>query len=209
MKPLFISVEGLDGAGKTTLIPLIKDAIIDVFRLCESGIVTTREPGGVPLAEKLRSLIFDNPMDILTEAILMYGARNEHVHQFIKPALANGLFVLTDRFADSTFALQGAGGLSIEKIQTLEKLVLNDFREDITFILDLPVEISQQRLMRSGKGLNRLDLQSVERHNKIREYYKFLARNNPDRIKLIDASRSIDEVMTDVINHLKQYRDSH
>ncbi|MFM7670414.1 MAG: dTMP kinase, partial [Betaproteobacteria bacterium] len=142
----FITFEGVDGAGKSTHITAFAEAL----RQHGKTVVTTREPGGTPLGEKLRGLLLHEPMHLETEALLMFAARREHLAQLIMPALVRGDWVISDRFTDASFAYQGGGrGLSLDKLSQLEQWVHGDLQPDLTLLFDVPLEVARERLQNS------------------------------------------------------------
>ena len=187
----FISFEGIDGAGKSTQHAWVVD------RLRQSGhtVVATREPGGTPLGEKLRGLLLSEPMHLETEALLMFAARREHVAQLIQPALARGEWVLCDRFVDASFAYQGGGrGLDWEKLEELKQWVLGDLQPDLTLIFDAPVEIAQRRLHAATPNPDRFEQEQAAFFERVRAAYLRIARENPARIRMIDATQTPDKI---------------
>lgn len=184
----FITFEGGEGAGKSTQSKKLAAA------LKKHGIssITTREPGGSPGAEEIRGLIVHGEprrWDTLTETLLIFAARADHVARTIKPALASGKWVICDRFTDSTFAYQGAGrGLARETIRRLETIVLDDFRPDLTLILDLPVETGLARTKSRGQGPTRFENFDIEFHERLRQAFLVIARRSRERCVVIDAS---------------------
>ena len=193
MTARFITIEGAEGTGKSTNI-----AVLEAM-LGENGIdcLRTREPGGSAIAEKIRGLLLrseeEKPAE-LTELLLIFAARAEHLAKRIEPALASGKWVLCDRFTDATFAYQGGGrGLSRESIATLQTLVQGELRPDLTFILDLDPEIGLGRVRRRG-DLDRFEKEAVEFHHRVRRHYLDIARREPERCVLIDATGSPEEV---------------
>ncbi len=196
----FITLEGGEGAGKSTQAKKL------VAALKKRGIasVSTREPGGSPGAEEIRNLIVHGEpgrWDTLTETLLIFAARADHVHRTIKPALAGKKWVVCDRFTDSTFAYQGAGrGLDRETIRRLDALVLHDFRPDLTLILDLPVEIGLARTMSRGQGATRFEKFDVDFHERLRQAFLSIARRNHDRCVVIDATQSANHVAEAIWN---------
>jgi len=190
---LFITVEGIEGAGKSTCMQVLRELI-------ESrGLRTrqTREPGGTELGEELRELLLGHRhagMGDDTELLLMFSARAEHIHEVIEPALAQGTWVLCDRFTDATYAYQGYGrGLSTGRIRTLEKWVQGDLRPDLTLLMDLPVA---QGLERAGKrsSPDRFEREAHAFFERVRKGYLELARSHPDRFRVIDASPDLGQV---------------
>jgi len=184
----FITFEGGEGAGKSTQAKKLTAA------LKKRGIssVSTREPGGSPGAEEIRNLIVHGEpgrWDTLTETLLIFAARADHVARKIKPAIASGKWVICDRFTDSTFAYQGAGrGLARETIRRLETIVLDDFRPDLTLILDLPVETGLARTKSRGQGATRFENFDSEFHERLRQAFLAIARRSRERCVVIDAS---------------------
>ena len=195
----FISFEGIDGAGKSTQHAWLADYLRGQGR----SVVATREPGGTPLGEKLRALLLAEPMHLETEALLMFAARREHVAQVIEPALARGDWVVCDRFVDASFAYQGGGrGLSWEKLEDLEEWVLGDLQPDLTLIFDAPVAIAQQRLHAATSNPDRFEQEQAAFFERVRAAYLRIASENPDRVRLIDATQTpnqINKVLEDII----------
>ena len=193
MKGKFITVEGVEGVGKSTNIAaleeLLRDRNIDFVR--------TREPGGTGFAEKLRSLLLDRADDnpaALSELLLIFAARADHLEKLIAPALEQGKWVICDRFTDDTFAYQGGGrGLPQEAISLLQSIVQGKLRPDLTIILDLHPEIGLERVRRRGK-LDRIEQEAIEFHVRVRNHYLEIARREPGRCILIDASSDADAV---------------
>jgi dTMP kinase len=190
-----ITLEGVDGAGKSTHVGFIAD------RLREQGrdVLLTREPGGTPLAEKLRGLILTEPMEALVETLLLFAARADHVQQVIRPALDGGKWVVCDRFTDATAAYQGAGkGVPHELIQRLAEAAHPGLRPDRTLVFDCPYEVARQRLDGSGRRLDRFEREDQGFFDRVREAYLARAGAEPGRIRVIDASKSIDEIKAQV-----------
>ena len=187
----FITIDGVEGAGKSTQIDFIRDY------LSNKGInvILTREPGGTELGEKIRELLLSpetKSMHSETELLLMFAARNEHIHRKIMPALAQGDWVLSDRFTDASYAYQGGGrGLDINRIAQLEQWVLQDFTPDMTLLLDVPVELGMSRIESRGKK-DRIELEAMDFFNRVRESYIDRSKQFPDRIKLIDSSQTVE-----------------
>lgn len=194
MAGLFITLEGMDGAGKSTHIPTI------LALLATSGreVVSTREPGGTPLGEDLRELLLHQDMHVETESLLMFAARAEHLQQVILPALARDAIVLSDRFTDASYAYQcGARGLPLAKMQALESWVQGDLQPDVTLLFDVPVEISLQRLA-GARTPDKFEAQGIEFFAKLRAQYLARAAEYPERFHVIDANRSLEEVKKSV-----------
>jgi dTMP kinase len=183
----FISFEGIDGAGKSTQ----HAWLVDHLKARGRSVVATREPGGTPLGEKLRALLLAEPMHLETEALLMFAARREHLVQVIEPALGRGDWVVCDRFVDASFAYQGGGrGLDWKKLEVLSNWVLGPLRPDLTLIFDAPVAIAQQRLHAATPKPDRFEQEESEFFERVRAAYLRIARENPQRVRLIDATRS-------------------
>lgn len=190
MTAKFITLEGMDGAGKSTHIP----SIIEALQASGHEVVSTREPGGTVLGERLRELLLHEPMHAETETLLMFAARREHLATVIVPALARGAYVLSDRFTDATYAYQcGAKGVAASKIQLLEQWVQADLQPDITLLFDVPVEVSMQRLA-SAREPDKFERETADFFARIREAYLLRAKQNPARFRVIDANRSLELV---------------
>jgi dTMP kinase len=192
MRGKFITLEGIDGAGKSTHLQWLAG------RLRGDGgreVVVTREPGGTPLGETLRSLLLHESMDIGTETLLMFAARQQHLAQVIRPALDRGAWVLSDRFTDATFAYQGAGrGVPTAKLEALEAWVQSGLQPDLTLFFDVPVEVGQGRLRAGQDGLDRFEREAAEFHERVRTAYLERAARYPARIRVIDSTRSISDI---------------
>lgn len=200
MRGKFITLEGVDGAGKSTHHQWLVDYL---RRHLTQGqqVVATREPGGTPLAEKLRSLLLSEPMHLETEALLMFAARREHLDKVILPALARGDWVVSDRFTDASFAYQGGGrGLSQARLEALEAWVQGDVQPDLTLLFDVPIEISRQRLSTTGAALDRFEQEQGEFFERVRQAYLQRAAQFPQRIVVIDASASIDDIAARLVH---------
>ena len=197
----FIAVSGIDGSSKSTQVKYIAELLESYGK----KVILTREPGGTPMAERIRELVLDNVMFIDTTLLLMFAARNEHVYGLIKPALNRGEWVVCDRFVECTYGLQGGGWMmGEEKIDVLAKYILGDFKPDITFLFDLPVEVAQERLLNSGKQQNRLDLESRSFHERTRQMYLSRAAKDPTII-VINANQDIESVRNDIKVQLDKY----
>jgi len=190
----FISIEGIEGAGKSTQLAFIQRYLTEQ----STRLIVTREPGGTELGEQIRTLLLTpstTGMAADTELLLMFAARAEHVEQVIKPALKRGDWVLSDRFVDATFAYQGHGrGIDPQRISTLSDWVLKGLQTDVTFLFDLPVEMGQKRVLARNQGVDRFEQEKVDFFQRIRESYLQRAQQEPNRIKVIDASRTIVEI---------------
>ncbi|HCJ50714.1 MAG TPA: dTMP kinase [Gallionella sp.] len=189
-KAKFITFEGVDGAGKSTHLAWFTDAL----RQRGTDLVLTREPGGTPLGEKLREILLHEPMHAETEAMLMFAARREHLEQVIRPAMEQGTWVVSDRFSDASFAYQGGGrGVSIAKLEQLERWVQDDLQPDLTLLFDIPIEVARQRLA-SNASLDRFELEQGEFFERVRQAYLARAAKKPQRFIVIEAEKSISEV---------------
>jgi dTMP kinase len=190
----FITLEGGEGAGKSTQVRRLAE------RLTARGhrVVATREPGGSPGAETIRELLVTGQADRwspVTETLLMYAARRDHIERTIAPALAAGEWVVSDRFADSTRAYQGAGGgAPASLIQTLERHVLGETRPDLTLILDLPADVGMARTMNRNHAETRFEVKGAAFHERLREGFLAIARVEADRCAVIDASQTVEAV---------------
>ena len=194
IKPKFITLEGVDGAGKSTHINFIKKYFIDK----NLNYFFTREPGGTVLGEKLREILLHDQMEAETESLLMFAARNEHIHEIIKPNLNKGINVISDRFTDATYAYQSGGkNVKIEKITILKNWVHKDLKPDLTLLFDLPVEISLSRLKKDG-NLDKFESEKQDFHKKIRNSYLALAKNEPKRFKVINSNQNINSIEQEI-----------
>ena len=199
IKGKFITFEGVDGAGKSTHI----DKVISFLESQNISVKRTREPGGTKLGEKLRELLLHDEMDPETETLLMFAARRQHIAEIIKPALDEGVFVVSDRFTDATYAYQyGGKQVAYSKIQTLEAWVHPDLKADLTLLFDLPVEISIDRL-KKNRTPDKFEKESEAFFNRLRNVYLDLARQHPNRYKIINANQPIETVSHDVIEAIK------
>jgi dTMP kinase len=189
----FITLEGIDGAGKSTHV----GGIADFLRGRGKDIVVTREPGGTPLGEKLRALLLSQTMDVDTEALLVFAARREHIAQVIAPALAEGRWVVSDRFTDATYAYQGAGrGMAKDRIAALERWVQDGLQPDLTLVFDAPVEVALARLAKD-RG-DRFELENKSFFERVRAAYLERAQADPRRMKVVQGGRPLPEVKKDV-----------
>lgn len=197
MSGLFITLEGPEGAGKSTN----REYLAERLRSHGIEVVLTREPGGTPLAERIRELLLtpsDEAMGVDTELLLVFAARAQHLEGVIKPALARGAVVLCDRFTDATYAYQGGGrGLPEERIALLEKFVQGDLRPDLTLVFDLPVEVGLTRAAARGR-LDRFEQEKRSFFEAVRQTYLQRAQAVADRYKVIDASLPLAEVQANL-----------
>lgn len=200
-KGIFITIEGLDGSGKSTQVPRIKGF------LEKKGyeVLLTREPGGTRIGEKIRQILLDKDhkeMSATTEALLYAASRAQHVEQVIVPALKEGKAVLCDRFVDSSIAYQGKGrGLGPEAVKDINKFATHGLGPDITILLDIAPEVGLNRV-RSTKGADRLEQEKLDFHRRVYEGYKDLADIYPDRIKIIDAGKTVEEISREIEDRL-------
>jgi len=205
MKGKFITVEGIEGVGKTTNIDFIHQRLLAAGK----DVVVTREPGGTPLGEAIRGLLLDpeyTGMDSICELQLMFAARAEHLARVIRPALEKGQWVLCDRFTDATYAYQG-GGRSIDTgiIARLEALVQGDFRPDVTLLLDVPVEVGLSRAGKRGQ-LDRFEQEQIDFFQRVRNSYLAMAKQHGKRYRIIDASPPLEQVQQQLSDVLGQLR---
>jgi len=205
-KARFITLEGLDGAGKSTHLAFIRRY------LEQAGIDTvfTREPGGTPLGEKLREILLDIDTEATldTETLLMFASRQELVSSLIRPSLAAGRWVVSDRFTDATFAYQGGGrGVPAERIAILEHWVQQGLQPDLTILLDVPLEVSQARLAQSRLP-DRFEREREDFHQRVRQMYLARAQANPGRFVVIDARGDIDAIQQDIAAALARLQEA-
>ena len=195
---LFITFEGTDGAGKTTQIQHLTADL----RQTGYDVYLTREPGGTPISEQIRDMLLNpdhSEMAATTELLLYAASRAQHVSEVIKPALEAGKIVISSRFADATVVYQGYGrGLDLERINRLNRIATDGVTPDLTFVLDLPVEIGLQRVQNSRGGLDRLEREKIEFHHRLREGYQIIARQEPERLKIIDAQADPEQVYVQI-----------
>lgn len=190
MKGLFITLEGVDGAGKSSHV----EWLAEHFRNQGRTVVFTREPGGTPLGEQLREIVLHTAMHPETEALVMFAARREHLELVIRPGLARGDVVISDRFTDASFAYQcGGRGLPESKLEALESWVHADLQPDLTLLFDVPSEIAQARLS-GARALDRFEQEKMDFHARVRAAYLRRAEAFPGRIRLIDGSKTLPEV---------------
>lgn len=190
MKGLFITLEGVDGAGKSSHV----EWLAEHFRNQGRNVVFTREPGGTPLGEQLREIVLHTAMHPETEALVMFAARREHLELVIRPGLARGDVVISDRFTDASFAYQcGGRGLPESKLEVLESWVHADLQPDLTLLFDVPSEIAQARLS-GARAPDRFEQEKMDFHARVRAAYLRRAEAFPGRIRLIDGSKTLPEV---------------
>ena len=204
MRGKFITIEGTEGVGKTTNMAFIK-AWLEAKKL---PYLSTREPGGTPLAEQIRELLLAPRAELVcsaSELLLMFAGRAQHIDQVIEPALVGGNWILCDRFTDATYAYQGAGrNMGSELITKLEILVQGSLRPDLTLILDIPVEIGLKRAS-ARSDPDRFELEQVEFFERVRRGYLGIAEQEPDRCRLIDASQPLEQVQSQIVGVLEAF----
>ncbi|MDG1937485.1 MAG: dTMP kinase [Pseudomonadales bacterium] len=203
----FITLEGMEGAGKSTNLAYI----CEYFDQQKIKYRVTREPGGTEVAEKIRDVLlnhYDEPLHPMCELLLIFAARAQHLEQVIKPALANGEWVLSDRFTDATYAYQGEGRqLGGDKVELLERFVQAELKPDLTIILDVPVELSAQRVGQRGE-LDRFEVEQSAFFQRVRDAYHQRVASDENRYRLIDASQTLPNVQADlqiVLDNLKPF----
>jgi dTMP kinase len=196
---LFITFEGIDGAGKSTQL----SNAIDYVKGLGRPFIETREPGGTEFGERIRALILDRKNTISAEAetMMMFSARLEHLNSVIRPALVNGKIVLCDRFTDATYAYQGFGsGVDLSFIEKLERIVQNGLQPDRTFFFDLDLQTANARI--AGRELDRFESEAIDFHQRVREGYLARAKAHSQRFSIVNADRSTDEIKGDLLNEL-------
>ena len=201
---LVITVEGVDGAGKSTAREWLAEQIS-----AQRTIVRTREPGGTALGERLRELLLHEKMDLETETLLMFAARREHIAQVILPALARGDVVISDRFTDATFAYQGGGrGVGFDKVLILENWVQGELQPDFTLLFDVPLDIARARIAaraaQTHETLDKFENESFEFFRRTRAAYLKRAEAAPQRIAIIDSTQSLDDVKKQISQAIAQ-----
>lgn len=198
----FITLEGGEGAGKSTNLAFIRDWLT----ARHIPFVVTREPGGTELSEKIRSLLLDKANTNMTpecELLLVFAARAQHIDEVIKPALEEGKWVVSDRFTDATYAYQGAArGLGFDRIKLIEEWVQQGFAPNKTFVFDLPVEIGMQRVRSRGAEIDRFEQEKIEFFEQVRQAYLTRAAQTPERYCVLDASQALDQVQTQIQQQL-------
>lgn len=204
MNGLFISIEGGEGAGKTTVITGIAEAM----QAAGQHVMTTREPGGIPIAEQIRSVILDRSntsMDGRTEALLYAAARRQHLTEKVVPALEQGHVVLCDRFIDSSLAYQGhARGIGFDEVMAINAFAINGLMPALTLYLDVTPETGLRRIQETaGREINRLDLEAASFHHQVREGFLLAAERFKDRIVVINAEQQPEDVLSDCITTIR------
>ena len=200
---MFITLEGIEGAGKSTHVPFI----VDQLKNANHEVIATREPGGTKLGESIRNTLLTNEnisIDGDAELLLMFAARAQHLHDVIRPALTAGKTVVCDRFTDSSFAYQAGGrGIDNDKINQLVQLVHADLKPDLTLLFDLPVELGLERANKRDM-LDRFESEDMKFFRSVRDTYLKIASAEPDRVKIIDAADDIETVQSAIADILKQ-----
>ncbi|MBD3108945.1 dTMP kinase [Bacillus sp. AGMB 02131] len=203
---VFITFEGPEGAGKTTIL----NKLSDVLKQQGYNVLQTREPGGISISEQIREVLLnkDNTaMDERTEALLYAAARRQHLVEKVLPALEKGYMVLCDRFIDSSLAYQGyARGLGVDEVYQINRFAIGETMPNLTLYFDLDPEVGLARIQSNGeREINRLDLEKLSFHEKVREGYLMLVDRFPERIKLVDASAGVEEVLADALMIIEDY----
>ncbi|MDA9093782.1 dTMP kinase [Methylophilaceae bacterium] len=190
----FITLEGVDGAGKTTHLEFIKKYLSDL----DINFIMTREPGGTLIGEQLREILLNDDMTSETETLLMFAARNEHIEKVIRPNLKEGNVVISDRFTDATYAYQAGGkGVKEKKIDILKEWVQGRLQPDLTFLFDLSVEVSIERLNKT-RELDKFEREEKSFHENIRQKYLLLAKASPERFCILNSEESIEEIQNQI-----------
>ena len=202
-KGILITLEGTEGAGKTTIL----QQILPILTQVGVAILTTREPGGIRIAESIREIILapeNTAIDGKTELLLFAAARRQHLNEKVRPALAEGKIVIIDRFIDSSVAYQGyARGIDVADVEMINNFATDGLLPDLTLYFDVDTEIGLSRVMSGNREVNRLDLEAKEMHQKVRAGYQAIAKANPERIVTIDASQTIDQVVSTTLSTLQ------
>lgn len=205
-KGFFMTLEGPEGSGKTTVAKLIVERL---EKEVEKSIVLTREPGGIAIAEKIRDVILDvshTMMDARTEALLYAASRRQHLVEKVMPALTDGKVVVCDRFVDSSLAYQGYGrNIGIDNVWEINQFAIADLMPQVTFYLDVPIEVGFERIYANkDREINRLDLEKKEFHETVVEGYRQVIERFPERIVVINANQAVEDVSEAIIQTLKQ-----
>lgn len=203
MQARFITLEGIEGSGKTTQL----DFVVDFLRGHGIQVVQTREPGGTEAGELIREILLTNDIEGMhpdTELALMFAARIEHVHKVIKPALQAGQWVVCDRFYDATYAYQGYGrNIDLGKIDKLRELTIGDIQPDLTLLLDVDLDTSMQRVTQRGSQ-DRFEKEKIEFYTRVRDGYLAIAKQYANRVTVIDSTHSIEQVQSAIATKLKE-----
>lgn len=198
----FITFEGPEGSGKTTVLKAVAEKLAQHY-----DVISTREPGGVPTGEEIRKVVLEgNQMDIRTEAMLFAASRREHLVEKVMPALRNNQIVLCDRYIDSSLAYQGyARGIGIEEVKALNEFAINGLYPDLTIYLDVSAEVGRERILSNQRDQNRLDQEDIDFHEKVIEGYHRVIHNEPERFVQIDADQSINKVVLAAYQSIIKY----
>lgn len=198
----FITFEGPEGSGKTTVLNQINKLLSENY-----NVISTREPGGVSTGEEIRNILLDGEnIDIRTEALLFAASRREHLVEKVIPALKNNKVVLCDRYIDSSLAYQGhARGIGIEEVKQINEFAINGLYPDLTIYLDIDAEVGRERILKNQRSQNRLDKETLTFHQKVIEGYKTLIKTNPERFKVVDATQNIESVVSDTYEIILSY----
>ncbi|UQS85058.1 dTMP kinase [Apilactobacillus apisilvae] len=208
MSGKFVTFEGPDGAGKTTVLNRL---LSNLENKLGDRLVTSREPGGNNIAESIRNVILDREntkMDSRTEALLYAASRRQNIVQTVKPALEKQKLVICDRFLDSSIAYQGGGRMIGESlVYEMNQFATEGFLPDLTIYFDIPVEVGLQRIAKNRKSddIDRLDVETIDFHKRVHHAYQEIVKNNPKRVKVVDATQSIDDVYSDVVSIMNKY----
>jgi dTMP kinase len=202
----FITIEGSEGAGKSTAIQYLRSLLAN----SATDVIFTREPGGTAMAEEIRNVLLypksDEVMNPETELLLMFAGRAQHLHHCILPALQTGKWVVSDRYVDASYAYQGGGrGLSMQFIQALDNMVVGRYYPDLTLLLDVPAALGFTRTEKRSAPRDRIEQEKLDFFERVRQVYLDRAKADPKRIKIIDASQSLDAVQTQIGDVLKQF----
>ena len=206
MKPAqFITLEGSEGAGKTTALKVI----CELLEKWDINFICTREPGGEPVAEEIRQiLLHTDHLHAKTELLLMFAARNQHIENIIKPALSKGIWVISDRYVDASYAYQGGGRqLGFEVIKWMDDFIVGDIQADFTFLMDIEPEVGLQRIKKRGE-IDRIEQESMEFFHRVTNAYRQKAQLSPEKYSIIDASQPIDEVKHAIQKSLIKYKEN-
>jgi dTMP kinase len=205
MRPLFLSLDGIDGTGKSTQIRLLADWL----RARGASVVTCNDPGGTPLGERLREILLSHADERcpMAEALMFMASRAELLERIVRPTLAAGQIVLLDRYLLATLVYQGYGcGLNVESLGTLVRLAAGRLEPDLTLVLDLPVEQAQRR---RGRDPDRMESRTWDFHERVRQGFLIEAAKEPDRIRVIDASKTVEEIHAAICTEVGRVLESH
>ena len=206
MRGQFITLEGTEGAGKSTALKFVEEYL----QKLNKSVVRTREPGGTEIAEEIRNVLLypasRDTMQPMTELLLMFAGREQHINILIEPALAAGKWVVSDRYVDASYAYQGGGrGLDMAVIAMLDKLVIKDLYPNLTLLLDISAEQGMARAEKRGGAKDRIEAEKVDFFNRVRHAYLTRAKQDPARIKMIDASQSLENVQAQIHQVLDEF----